>query len=400
MKAHERQATQPPPTTPVATSIAGRPSHTARGVRLPGGIRTFGAMHRYYQGPGALSLVGDVACQLGRSALLVCDTLVHRLVHDELQADFRQRGAQLDALVLDGEMTRTTVARGLSVLQTRGAAPDVVIAAGGGKGVDLGKAVAHELAAALIVVPTAASNDGPCSRYFVRYDHTHQLESVGLLRRSPDAVIVDTRLLVRAPKAMLLSGIGDALAKLYEGEQSHRSGAPNSFGGSVTITAAALLHKCDVVIRADAVAAVQALDTGKPDEAFERLTEALVLLSGLAFENSGLSIAHSLTRGLPQSAAAALAPHGQQVAYGLMVQWQLERRASDFMQAQRHFYKTVGLAATLSELGETQVTDALLGLIAEATFTSPHIANFERALGCADLVQAMQALEQVRHADA
>lgn len=355
-------------------------------------------MHRYYQGPGALGLTGSIADELGRSAVLVCDTVVHRLIHNELWEDFHQRASVLDSLVLDGEMTQSTVAHGLSILQARGAQPDIVIAAGGGKGVDLGKAVANELGAALIVVPTAASNDGPCSRYFVWYDDAHHLKSVGLLRRSPDAVIVDTRLLARAPKALLLSGIGDALPKLYEGMQSHKSGAPNSFGGSVTLAAAALLQACDAVIRADAVAAIKALAAGKPDEAFERLIEALVLLSGMAFENSGLSIAHSITRGLPHSAAASMAPHGQQVAYGLMVQWQLERRSIDFMETQRHFYRTVGLAATLFELGETNVNNALLTLIADATTVSPHLARFERHITTADLVQAMQELEKLPHA--
>ena len=64
--------------------------------------------------------------------------------------------------------------------------------------------------------------------------------------------------------------------------------------------------------------ALRAADAGTPTAAFERLLEATILLSGLAFENGGLSVAHSLTRGT--SALHAIhehgALHGEEVAFG------------------------------------------------------------------------------------
>ena len=363
--------------------------------RLPDGLRAFGAAHRYYQGPGALAIAGEVARSLGQQALLVCDRVVQAMLQPALGQACEAAGVALRTVIAEGEVTHSTVDACLAEVRAAGPAPQVVIAAGGGKGVDTGKAVARALGTPLVVVATAASNDGPCSKNFVFYDEAHRMLSVEHLPRNPDAVIVDTRLLARAPRVLLLSGIGDALAKLYEGEQCRRSGARNAFGGTSTLAAAELARACNRVIRADALAALQAAGRGEPDDAFERLTEALVLLSGLAFENSGLSLAHAMTRGLPRAPGVDRALHGLQVAYALLVQWLLEERSAGFIDEQLAFYRAIGLPTHLRALGAAAVDDALLQQIADGTMTAPHVPNFQRPLQAADFVAAMRSLEHL-----
>jgi glycerol dehydrogenase len=363
--------------------------------RLPDGLRSFGAAHRYYQGPGALAIAGDVARTLGTEALLVCDRVVQAMLQPALGQACEAAGVRLRTVIAEGEVTHPTVDACVDQARAGGAAPQVVIAAGGGKGVDTGKAVAKILGTPLVVIATAASNDGPCSKNFVYYDGAHRMLSVEHLARNPDAVIVDTRLLVKAPRVLLLSGIGDALAKLYEGDQCRGSGARNSFGGTSTIAAAEIAKACDRVIRADALAALAAAERGEPDAAFERLTEALVLLSGLAFENSGLSLAHAMTRGLPTSPGIGRALHGLQVAYALLVQWLLEDRPEPFIAEQLAFYRALGLPTHLRALGAEAADDGLLQAIADGTLTAPHVPNFQRPLAAADFVAAMRTLERL-----
>jgi len=357
------------------------------------GIRAFGAARRYYQGPGALRLVGEVSAQLGKAPLLVCDPIVHDLLFAQASASCQARGQKLEWARVNGEVTRAAVADLIREARQQGCQTDIVLAAGGGKGVDTGKAVARELGARLVVLPTSASNDGPCSKAFVFYDDHHRMESVEQLSSNPDAVIVDTNILVRAPRALLVSGIGDALCKLYEGEQARKAGGRNLFGGTATIAAQHLSLACEQVIREDAVPGLRAVGAGRPDAAFERLTEALVLLSGLAFENSGLSIAHSMTRGLPLIDGTASTLHGQHVAYGLLVQFLLEGRSAGFMAAQIRFYRSVGLPVTLRELGATDVGAASMEQVAKGTMSSPHINHFQRPLSSDDFLAAMQQLE-------
>ena len=359
----------------------------------PHAVRVFGAVHRYHQGPGAIGLAGDVAASLGRQPLLVADEIVHGLVFETASAACRLQGLDLRWVPVRGDVTRAAVRRLVDAAREGGHAPDVVLAAGGGKGVDTGKAVARELGARLMVLPTSASNDGPCSKAFVYYDDAHRMESVEFLPRNPDAVLVDTNLLVRAPRALLVSGIGDALCKLYEGDHVRGSGGLNLFGGAGTIAAQQISLACDRVIREDAVEGLRALEAAKPTPAFERLTEALVLLSGLAFENSGLSIAHSLTRGLPLAEGTERTLHGFHVGYGLLVQFVLEGRSDAFMAEQLAFHRSVGLAVNLEGIGARDAGAETIRRIAEGTMSSPHLAHFSRPLSADDFETAMHQLE-------
>lgn len=360
-----------------------------------GRIRVFGSAHRYWQGPGALGLVGKVTAELGRQPLLVADAIVQDLLRDDAVAACHEYGLALRSVTVIGDVTRASVRALVTQALADGHAPDVVLAAGGGKGVDTGKAVARELGARLVVLPTSASNDGPCSKAFVYYDDAHRMESVEFMPRSPDAVLVDTRLLVKAPRALLVSGIGDALCKLYEGDQVRGAKGLNLFGGAGTIASEQLSTACDRVIRADAVEGLKALTDERPTPAFERLTEALVLLSGLAFENSGLSLSHSITRGLPLAAGTETTLHGFHVGYGLLVQFLLEGRSSDFIHEQLAFYRAVGLATNLAGLGVCDVSDAVIRLIADGTMSSPHLHHFQRPLTAGDFADAMHRLESL-----
>lgn len=360
-------------------------------------VRTFGALHRYYQGPGAIALAGPVAAGLGREPLLVADALVARLIRPSIEESLRLHGLGLAWGEVTGDVTHPMIERLVAAALANGRRPDVVLAAGGGKGVDSGKAVARELGARLIVLPTSASNDGPCSKAFVFYDECHRMLSVEHLCRSPDAVIVDTQIVAKAPPALLVSGIGDALCKLYEGRQVRMAGGANLFGGGHTVASEQIALACERVIRQDAAAGLAAAAGGNTDASFERLVESLVLLSGLAFENSGLSIAHSMTRGLTRLRHSAAALHGQQVGYGLLVQFVLERRSHSFMEEQIRFHRSVGLAASLHELCGQAPDHSDFTAIAEGVMTSPHLSHFERPLTAADFEAAMLHLEELSH---
>src|SRR5690625_608714 len=357
-------------------------------------FRSFGAAHRYYQGPGVLAKLGSVCADLGKTALLIADKTVADLIYPIAQSSCINAGVSIELLVSSGEVNHSTV----NDLQERIALFDLpfemVIAAGGGKGVDTGKAIAHEIGLPLIVVPTAASNDGPCSSNFVIYSETHELLSVVHMKKNPDVVLVDTEVLIKAPKELLLSGIGDALCKLYEGEQVVAVGGKNTFGGTGTIAASYLRQACDQAIRENAEDALKASENKSITPAFENLMEALVLLSGLAFENSGLSIAHSMTRGLTRAPGSHNSLHGQHVAYGLLVQWVMERRSGAFLERQIAFYKKIGLAQRLKDLGVLRNDTGTLVEIAAGTLTAPHIKNFQVEVTQESLVRAMSYLEE------
>ncbi len=358
----------------------------------PASRRIFGAPLRYIQGPGALSETGPTAAAMGPHALLVADAFVLEMVEPAVTGSCRQAGTQVTPLVFAGEITPAEIER--LVTAARALPAHVVIAAGGGKGIDAGKAVAHRLQLPVVTLPTIASNDAPTSKIYVVYDEQHRLLKVEHMPCNPHAVIVDTALIAKAPRKLLLAGIGDAISKKFEVAQCHAAQGPNIFGGLGTRAALALADLCFDTLLAHADGALAALERQSPDPSLEAIVEASVLLSGLCFENGGLSVAHSMTRGLSALPETAHELHGLQVAYGTMVQWQLERRPATFMDEMRAFYRRIGLPMNLRQLGLPRAaTDADIDTIAALTLSAPHMRNFDRPLSAQDLVQAMRAVE-------
>lgn len=356
--------------------------------------RIFGAPLRYIQGPGALAQVGALARLSGRRALLVSDPFVLDLVGARVVASCAAAGVACTLLPFAGETTPAELRRLVASVGEQ--QPALVIAAGGGKGIDIGKALAKALGTAVITLPTAASNDAPTSKIFVLYDEDHRLLSVEHMDHNPAAVVVDTALIAQAPARLLLAGIGDALSKKFEVANCAAAGGANVFGGTATHTALALAELSYTLLRTHALPAMQAVQRGEPDAHVESLVEATVLLSGLCFENGGLSIAHALTRGLSALPGAAQALHGLQVAYGLLVQLTLEDGRAELLQDLRQFYAQLGLPRNLRELGVTvPPTDALLQAAAKATAAAPHTRNFPRPLSADDIARAMRQVEQV-----
>ena len=354
--------------------------------------RVFGAPLRYIQGPGALRETGAMAASIGQHALLVADAFVMALVGPDLAESCLQSGVALTPLCFGGEIRPAEIAKlvdAASPLQV-----GVVIAAGGGKGIDAGKAVAHHLQVPVITVPTIASNDAPTSKIYVVYDEQHRLLKVEHMPSNPHAVIVDTALIARSPRQLLLAGIGDAISKKFEVAQCHAAQGSNIFGAWGTRAALALADLCFETLLAHADGALAALERQTPDASLEAIVEASVLLSGLCFENGGLSIAHSMTRGLSALPETAHALHGLQVAYGTMVQWQLERRPALFMDEMRAFYRRTGLPMHLRQLGLPRTASAAdIETIAALTLTAPHMRNFERLLTAQDVAQAIGQVE-------
>ncbi|MEP9379303.1 glycerol dehydrogenase [Aquabacter sp. CN5-332] len=357
----------------------------------------FGSPRRYIQGPDARLKLGEELARLGRTAVLLTDTFVGDLIGDDAEKSCAAAGIALERVTFGGEITRAEIDR-LEAL-CRQKQPDIVIAAGGGKTIDTGKSLGSRLNARIVTIPTVASNDSPTSHIIVVYDENHKLVGVDKLNGNPDLVLVDTAIIAKAPPILLSAGIGDALVKRFEVEQCVNVSGTNMFGGRPPRAALALARACYDTIREFSVAALQAVKRGESDEALERVVEASVLMSGLAFESGGLSISHAMTRGLSAVKGPASALHGLQVAYGLLVQLQLENRPADFMAEMRAFYRATGLPVRLADLGFSG-GDEDLALIADLTAQAPHMKHFERPLSAADLRAAIEVVEAMGNHDA
>jgi len=339
-------------------------------------FRAFGAPHRYIQGPGALSELQGLVALYGRRPFIVADAVVAELLGPRLRAELD--GAERAVFgVFGGECTAgeiETLARAARTAQA-----DVIIGVGGGKAIDTAKGVRMALNLPIIIVPTIASNDSPTSRLAVLYREDHVLSEVRLMTASPDVVLVDTAIIVQAPARFFIAGIGDALSKKFEVEQCAGAGGTNFFKGRPTQLALGIANACYEIIRREGEAAVAAVRRHEATEAVENTIEAAILMSGLAFESGGLSIAHSLTRGFSAIPEIARALHGEQVALGLLVQVVAEGRTPQFLDDLRGFYGRIGLPTSLAAFGVSD-PDAVDTIVRLSWETAPYIKNFTQPL--------------------
>ncbi|MBN9072890.1 MAG: glycerol dehydrogenase [Rhizobiales bacterium] len=349
----------------------------------------FGSPSRYVQGAGVLSGIGAEIGRVGTTAVLVLDPLIQDKYGELIAASCRVAGIAATQLRFSGECTPQEIDR----LAAAAPRSPIVAAAGGGKCIDAGKALANRTDALMATVPTIASTDAPTSHNYVMYDENHRMLRVEKMRRNPALVLVDTAVIARAPKKLFVAGIGDAIGKIYEVDACANANGTTIFGGQSSWAAVALGRACHGILRDRAEGALAAIDRGQPDEAFERVVEATVLMSGLAFESGGLSISHSMTRGLTAVKAYADTLHGFQVAYANLVQIRLEGRAETEIRSLADFYGQVGLPRSLSELA-APADDTTMDTIAELTMTAPHIRHFPRQIAASDVRDAMVWVEK------
>lgn len=354
--------------------------------------RIFGAPHRYIQGPGALDELGRVAAAFGKNPVVIADRFILDMIGTRLMRIFDEAGLQPILHAFGGEITYAAID---AVQQALGIVkPSVAIGIGGGKSLDAAKALALKLGLEVITVPTIASNDSPTSASIAMYDDSHVMISVDRLKRSPEAVIVDTQLIASAPALFLRAGIGDAISKKFEAEGCLAGSGITPFGTRPLITAIAIADACYRTLRQHAEEALKSAERQEVNEALEATIEAVILMSGLGFENGGLSLSHSLTRGLVKVRGARDAIHGQHIAWGVLVQLAAEKRADEEILDLMAFHKRIGLSTCLADLGMTNPTPEEIAEIARWTMTAPHLKNLRIAV---DTDAVANAIERVEH---
>lgn len=237
---------------------------------------------------------------------------------------------------------------------------DLVVGVGGGKIHDSAKAAAYYQGAPVVIIPTIASTDAPCSALSVIYSETGVFERYLFLNSNPDLVLVDTDIIAAAPSRLLVSGMGDALATYFEARAVAASGALSCAGGKPTKGALALAKLCYETLLEDGVKAKLAVEAGACTQAVENIIEANTYLSGIGFESGGLAGAHAIHNGLTVIKDCHHLYHGEKVAFGTLTQLVLENAGQKLLEEVIGFCMDVGLPTTFAELGMARPDKDLL----------------------------------------
>jgi len=327
--------------------------------------RALGSPGRYIQGRGEIDNLGAYLAGLGDKALILIDPFLY----DDLKKRIAQKGAAGGSepvfYKFDGEISWNEVNRVTAVAEKERC--NVVAGVGGGKTIDTAKVVASKMQCPLVVVPTAASTDAPCSALSVIYTEEGVYQEVVIHKRNPDLVLVDSEIVAKAPVRLLVAGMGDALATYFEARANQDSREPNYVGSGYRMTLAgmALAELCYDVLLEQAVKAKAAVERGACTDAVEDIIEANTLLSGLGFENCGCAAAHGIHDGLTALEETHHLFHGEKVAFGTICQLVMENRPMEEIDEVIEFCRSVGLPTTLKDLGIAEVSKEDLMKVAE-----------------------------------
>lgn len=305
----------------------------------------FAAPGRYIQGRGAITRLGEVLESLGSNRpLILRDAVVTDVIGEGVEGI-----AGAFEVEFRGECSPKEIKRVTRLM--RGEGVDAVVGVGGGKVLDTAKAVAHPASIPLVTAPTVASSDAPISSLSVIYDEDGSFLGPRLFGRNPDAVVVDTEIIARAPARFLVAGMGDGLATYFEADSSSKTHRRTVVGGTPTLTALTLARLCYETILEYGVLAKLAVERDAVTPAVEQVVEANTLLSGIGFESGGLAAAHAIHNGLTVLHNTHDYLHGEKVAFGVISMLFLEGRPTEVIEEVVGFCLEVGLPVTLGDIG-------------------------------------------------
>lgn len=307
-----------------------------KGIRFPG---------QYIQGPNAFNTLARETLKFADYCVALVDPGVFDILAPRTEAQF---DGSAHIIRFSGECSLAELARIKTELNSANAG--VIVGIGGGKALDTAKAAAEDAEVPVIVVPTAAASDAPCSALAVIYNSDGSVSHDRFLKHNPSLVLVDSAIIAQAPERLLAAGIGDGLATWYEAESCRLSGATNCMDLPGMPLAYQIASTCRDILFQHATQAMRECAQNTPGPALEAVIEANILLSGIGFESGGVASAHAIHHGLAELPAVHHALHGEKVAIGILAGLLIQKRAEEYQRV-REFLALVGLPTRLSDIG-------------------------------------------------
>ena len=313
----------------------------------------FGSPSRYFQGHGLLYKLESYSKKFGEKVLAIIDPFFFSEMTGRLENLYDSSDSTIATEEFQVEITEKEINR-VKATAARICA-EVMVGIGGGKTLDTAKAVCHYLNIPVILAPTTASNDAPCSALSIIYKQNGEYSHSLSCGKNPDVILVDLDIVIRAPIRFLIAGMGDALATYFEARANQESDSLNYVdyedGGYKRSQAAMALAELSYkILLEDGLQAKLAAESGVCTPALEKVIEANTLLSGLGFENAATAGAHSIANGLTALPESHKTLHGEKVAFGVICQLVIENRPTEELHRVIDFCLSVGLPITLKEL--------------------------------------------------
>jgi glycerol dehydrogenase len=355
----------------------------------------FGSCNRYIQGYGELKNIKKHTEWMGKNFLIVASRNRLRDLKDLIVTAFGG-AASLAFSEFGGECSREEIHKLENEARSCGA--EVVVGIGGGKIADTVKVTAHTCNLKLVIVPTIAASDASTSAASLIYKNG-VVEEVLNFAKSPELVLVDTEVLIKAPVRFFVAGMGDALSTYIGAKVCQDNYYNNHFSARGTHTALAIAKlSYDLLMRLGRQAKIAA-EARAVSYAYNAIVEVNILMSGLGFENNGSASDHSFyfgTLGLPGREEYVF--HGEGVAFSTCCQMIMQGAESGELDEVYRFCRDVGLPITFDDMRLCNLSPEEMDLMTKETLRQAFVHNhpfevsYEKVCGAYETANAIGKL--------
>ncbi|MBJ7221438.1 MULTISPECIES: glycerol dehydrogenase [unclassified Brenneria] len=311
--------------------------------------RTVTSPKKFFIGVEMLGKLNDFVKDFGDSALIISDEFILRRVEDEALSALKAANLNGVAEKFQYECSQKEIDRLQAIARQHDV--NIIVGIGGGKTLDAAKAVAFYQKMPVVLFPTIASTDAPCTALAVIYTESGEFERYLFLPQNPDVVVADTSIISSAPARFFSAGVGDALATYFEARACYQSDGVNLVLHKPSRTGLGLAELCYKVLSENVQSAMAAVENNITTPALEQTIEATIYLSGVGAEAGGLAAAHAVHNGMSIISDLHKAQHGEKVVFGLLTQLVLENAPREEIEEVIRIIKIAKLPLTLKELG-------------------------------------------------
>lgn len=351
-----------------------------------------GSPNRYLQQKNILSTAAEHIAPLGVKALLVGDQTTLAVVRKKLTNSLKNSNINYKEELFAGEVTKKEAKRLAKLVKEDNY--DLIIGAGGGKVIDTAKAAAAFADCRLITIPTIASNCAAWTPLSVFYDQKGSFEEYIIFQYSPSLVLVDTQIIAESPTNYFKAGIADTVVKFYEA----RASADGREKNAPTRTALKIAEECNNILFEFGVQAAADMENQKVTKALEKTVDAIISIGGMVGGIGGndcrIAAAHAVHNGLTALPKTHDLLHGEKVAFGTLVQLELEKREEEFYELLT-FLNKLEQPVTLKKLGLEGVTEKELKKVAaKSCVQDESIHNLYFEVKEEDVLNAIKNVDQ------
>jgi glycerol dehydrogenase len=312
-------------------------------------LKLMRAPAKYVQGKDALLESYENTKDLGSSFLFICSRSGYKIGKPKVEKSFAGTNVKLFFEIFNGISSTGEIERMQKIVKENKI--EVVGAIGGGSAIDTAKATAFYEKLPVVIMPSVAATDAPCTGLSVIYNDDGTFCKYIFYPKNPDTVIVDSAIIAKAPVKFLIAGMGDALGTYFEARACHKTNSPSLENGGITKSAMALCKLCYNTLIADGYKARLAVEQGLLTPAVESIIEANTYLSGVGADNGGLAVSHSVYNGFTALEECEATMHGELVAFGTIAQLIIENAPIEEIDEVIEFCVLVGLPVTLAKVG-------------------------------------------------